>query len=190
MRDWGILVLVILVLYVTGLHTTVAAFAQRMLLETHLLTPKTELLEEDKKVELDYSFSLQTLDGQPVNATVFKNKVLFVNIWATWCAPCIAEMPGIADLYSELKQDQSIAFVMLATDRDQSKPGKFIERKGYDLPVYIPNGFLPEVFRVPSIPTTFVFDKNGKLISKKIGMAKYNTNSFKKFLRKHAEKSD
>ena len=183
LRELGVIGLLILILYLTGLHTDVAAFAQRVILETGLITPSTETVED---VYLDYDFELKTLEGEHVSFRQFENKVVFINLWATWCPPCIAEMPGIQDLYSSIDHDD-IEFVMITIDRDTQKPPKFIERKGYTFPVYYPEDSFPELLRAPSIPTTFVFDKSGKLISKKVGMAKYNRKSFRNFLIKHAE---
>jgi len=186
LKHWGVIGVIFLTLYLTGLHTHVAAFAQRMVLETGLMTPDTELPIEDQK-RIDYNLKLRNIDGSGIHLSELKDKVLFINIWATWCAPCIAEMPGIQDLYDQIEHED-IAFVMLSMDNDPEKASKFIDRKEYTFPVYTPASRVPEVFRAPSIPTTFVVSKEGKIISKKVGMAKYNKQSFKKFLEKWADK--
>ncbi len=188
-REWGVFVAIIATLYFTGLHTEVAAYAQRAVLATGLITPDTELGEEDRAV-IDYSFKIKSMDGQVVELSEFKDKVIFINLWATWCPPCRAEMPSIQKLYDKLKDNENIVFVMLSLDKEgnEGKITKFIDKKSFDFPTYMPASEMPDVLRSPSIPTTFVVGKSGKIVSKKVGMAKYDTKSFENFLLKEAGK--
>jgi len=178
-KEIGIVIAIFGILYLTGLHTDVAAFTQRVILQTGIITPDTELPENEQE-QLDYNLALASIDGQQVHLSDFKGKVLFINIWATWCAPCIAEMPGIQSLFEETNSD--VVFIMLSMDDSNDKAKKFIERKGFTFPVYLPASRVPEMLRAPSIPTTLVVNKEGKVVSKKVGMAKYNTKKFKRFL--------
>ncbi|GAA0191580.1 TlpA disulfide reductase family protein [Fulvivirga kasyanovii] len=184
LREWGIFLAIGLFLYFTGLYTDVAALAQRAILSTGLITADTELEDPEKA---DFNFTLQTLDGQMVKLEDFKGKVIFLNLWATWCPPCIAEMPGIQDLYDKI-DNEDIVFVMLSMDNSAEKPKKFIDKKEYTFPVYLPASRVPDVFRSPSIPTTYVISKDGKIVSKKVGMANYDTKAFRNFLNKQASK--
>jgi hypothetical protein len=70
----------------------------------------------------------------------------------------------------------------LDTDENKGKVVKYIQDKEFTFPVYQPSGSLPEQLHVPSIPTTFVVGKDGKIKSKKIGTANYDTEKFKSFL--------
>lgn len=178
-KEIGIVIAIFGILYLTGLHTDVAAFTQRVILQTGIITPDTELPTSEQE-QLDYNLALASIDGQQVHLSDFKGKVLFINIWATWCAPCIAEMPGIQSLYEEASSD--VVFIMLSMDDSNEKAKKFIERKGFTFPVYLPASRVPEMLRAPSIPTTLVVNKEGLVVSKKVGMAKYNTKKFKRFL--------
>lgn len=180
-KEWGVFVVIIATLYLTGLHTNVAAFAQRMVLSAGFITPNIDLPEEDK-ADIDYNFKLQDMEGNIISLESFRNKVIFINEWATWCAPCIAEMPGIQSLYDEMKDKKDLVFVMLSLDTKPGKISKFIDKKGYTFPVYVAASQVPDVLRSPSIPTTFVVSKTGKIVSKKVGMAKYDTKKFKNFL--------
>ncbi|UII30570.1 TlpA family protein disulfide reductase [Fulvivirga ulvae] len=184
LREWGIFLALGLFLYFTGLYTDVAALAQRAILSTGLITADTKLENPEKA---DFNFTLQALDGQTVKFEDFKGKVIFLNVWATWCAPCIAEMPGIQDLYNKI-DNKDIVFVMLSMDDSIEKPKRFIAKKEYTFPVYLPASRVPDVFRSPSIPTTYVISKDGKIVAKKVGMANYDTKSFRKFLNKQASK--
>lgn len=183
-KEIGIVIAIFGMLYLTGLHTDVAAFTQRVILQTGIITPDTELPTSEQE-QLDYNLALASIDGQQVHLSNFKDKVLFINIWATWCAPCIAEMPGIQSLYEEASSD--VVFIMLSMDDSNEKAKKFIESKGFTFPVYLPASKVPEMLRAPSIPTTLVVNKEGMIISKKVGMAKYNTKKFKRFLEELSE---
>lgn len=186
-REWGVFIAIIGVLYFTGLYTEVAAFAQRVILTSGLITPNTEI-EITNKEKLDYNLKLIDLKGNITPMDSFKNKVIFINEWATWCAPCIAEMPSIQNLYDEIGDNENIVFVMLTFEEDKNKVKKFITKKDFTFPVYGIASKLPEVLRSSSIPTTFVISKSGEIISKKVGMAKYDTEKFKSFLLEEASK--
>ena len=187
LREWGVFVLIIGILYFTGLYTDVAAFAQRIVLTTGLLQPNTEESVTDSS-KMDYNFKLIDMESNIIPVENFKGKVIFLNEWATWCAPCIAEMPGIQNLYDEMKGNENIVFIMLTSDSDKKKIDKFINKKGYSFPVYGAASALPDVLRSPSIPTTFVISKTGEIVSKNVGMAKYDTEDFKNFLLEEANK--
>jgi peroxiredoxin len=182
LKFWGIAGSIFLILYLTGLHTEVAGFAQRIILSTGLITPDTEI-DENIVEDADFDFQLKNLDGEVVNLNDYKGKVIFLNIWATWCPPCIAEMPGIQSLYDKVDKDK-IVFVMLSTDNSEEKARKFIEKKGFTFPVFMAASQVPEAFRVSSIPSTFVISPEGKIVSKKVGMADYDKKSFLNFLEK------
>lgn len=186
-REWGVFIAIIGVLYFTGLYTEVAAFAQRVVLTSGLITPNTEI-EDTIKGKLDYNFKLIDFEGNIIPMDNFKNKVIFINEWATWCAPCIAEMPSIQNLYNEIGDNENIVFVMLSMEENKKKIEKFINKKGFTFPVYGVASELPDVLKSSSIPTTFVVSKSGEIISKKVGMAKYDTEKFKAFLLEEASK--
>ena len=184
MGSWLVISTVMLTLYLTGLHTEVIGRVQQIFLSTGLLKPSvhqasTYVLNQVQPVP--YNIPLLKLNGEKENVKDFAGKVVFVNLWATWCPPCIAEMPSIHKLYAQVDTSQ-IKFVMLSLDEDIEKAKKFINRKDYTFPVYTPQAALPSDFATNSIPTTFVIAPNGKIVMRKEGMAKYNTTEFKKFL--------
>ncbi len=186
LKSWGFIATIFLTLYLTGLHTEVAAFAQRVILYTGIINPDTELPEAEK-VDVDYNFQLQDLEGKTINLEEFKGKVIFLNLWATWCPPCVAEMPSIQSLYEKMDND-NVVFVMLSMDDNPEKARKFIKRKGFTFPVYMAASRVPDAFRSPSIPTTMVISPEGKIVSKKVGMANYDKKSFIKFLEDQASR--
>ena len=172
LTEWLIIVVVGLTLYFTGLHTEAIGLLQRGLLATGIIQPNK--VEEDKSA--DYNFLLTDINGNEVSFTQFKNQTVFLNFWATWCPPCIAEMPDIDDLYQ--KKGSEVSFVMISLDENRIKAKEFVERKGYHLPIYFLKTGLPKAYSTSSIPTTYVISPDGKLVVENHGMAKYNTESF------------
>lgn len=174
----AVLAAVVLVLYVTGLHTEVIGFVQRGLLQTGLMNPDTERAEAAPAA--DYNLMLRDPRGRVVPLSEWKGKVVFLNVWATWCPPCVAEMPGIAALYRDMGQE--VVFVMLSRDREFEKAMAFMERKGYEMPVYTLAGPMPAVYGSNALPTTYVIDPQGRLVLTHAGMADYDTRKFRAFL--------
>jgi len=176
--EWVVFLGVIVILWATGLHTPVIGFIQGLVLKTGIIKPNIELENPD---EADYNLKLTDRDGNPASLLDFQGKVIFMNIWATWCPPCIAEMPDIHDLYQEMKNDD-IVFVMLSVDDDLQKAISFVDKKGFEFPVYQLAGPMPVAFESSAIPTTFVISPEGKIVVRKSGMAKYNSQKFREYL--------
>lgn len=182
---------VIMTLYLTGLHTEVIGFVQRGLLATGLMNPKIEVttpgkgaLSEETKSSLpaaDFNLQLKDKNGTVISLGDLKGKVIFLNFWATWCPPCIAEMPGINNLHEELGDE--VVFVLLSLDDDFETAKAFDQRKGYDLPIYTLAGNLPAMYQSSAIPTTYVIDAAGNLALTHKGMADYDTKKFKSFIK-------
>ena len=180
--SWFVILSVILTIYLTGLQTEVIGKVQQLVLATGMIRPDLPP-ETVTQLTEGHDFPLVTLDGKPANLNDFKGKVIFMNLWATWCPPCIAEMPNIHKLY-EKTSATDVAFVMLSLDEDFEKARKFVKRKAYTFPVYGLKEGLPAEFETTIIPTTYVIDRNGKIVLRKEGMAKYDTDEFKIFLDK------
>lgn len=181
-------ILLIVVLQATGLLSSVSVFTQRAAMEAGLFKATPEEIIKVKP-DFDYNFSIKDLNGNKIPFEQFKGKVVFLNMWATWCGPCRAEMPGIQSLYQQVKSD-SIAFVMLSWDRDNDKPKieKYIEKNSYTFPVYQRSSYLPDNLEVPSIPTTFIISKDGKIIQKVVGVRNYDSKKMIQYLKAEATK--
>lgn len=192
---WAVMLGIFGVLYLTGLHTEAIGQVQRLLLATGIKNadvPET-LQNPDATAVVDAAaaanpemagsgFKMVDLNGKQVNFESLKGKVVFLNIWATWCPPCIAEMPNIQKLYDKVGSDK-IAFVMLSVDEGgMAKVKKFIDRKKYTFPVYIPASQFPQEFYSNAIPTTFIISPEGKIVAKQEGMADYDTKEVREFL--------
>ncbi|MEN7551583.1 TlpA disulfide reductase family protein [Rapidithrix thailandica] len=116
-------------------------------------------------------------EGNAVNFEDFKGKVVFVNNWASWCPPCVAEMPSIQKLRETFTEDE-LSFVMVSFDRNPQVGLKFMERKGFDLPVYFPGRKFPDKFVTDGIPATFVLSPQGEVLFTHVGMTDYASSSF------------
>ncbi|NJW51342.1 TlpA family protein disulfide reductase [Salinimicrobium oceani] len=139
----------------------------------------TRISEKDRENLESYNWNLVDLEGKPVNFKHSIGQVAIVNLWATWCPPCIAEMPSFQKLYSEYGDRVDFYFV---TSEDPEKLKRFMDKKDYDLPVYLPLGLAPEKMRSRSLPTTYVISRNGKVVVDKKGSANWNDSGFKKLL--------
>ena len=181
LTEWGIFIGIAGILYFTGLHTEVIGGLQRVILKTGIMKPNTETKEENL-TKANYDFSLVTMDGKVVPFDEFKGKVVFMNFWATWCPPCIAEMPEIENLYEDYKDNEKFAFIMVNLDEDVGKARSFLEKKDYTFPVYKLVSGLPNVYESQSIPTTFVISPEGNIVSTHKGMASYDNKKFREFL--------
>jgi len=97
----------------------------------------------------------------------FSGKPVFINFWATWCPPCRAEMPSIIALME--KTGNTAVFVFI-TNEAPEKVEPFLQKQGWNLPVYYPLENAPEQFQAKSLPTTIVINKNGEIIHRSEGM--------------------
>ncbi|MYK52649.1 MAG: TlpA family protein disulfide reductase [Gemmatimonadetes bacterium] len=91
-----------------------------------------------------------------------------LDFWATWCGPCLAELPYFQELVNLYKNDPSVAFLTISQDRSKDVARKFIEQKGYTFPVIFDTG-IGQLFEVEGIPLLIVIDKEGKIRYKHFG---------------------
>lgn len=127
-------------------------------------------------------------DGSLVHSDSFKGKVVFINFWATWCPPCIAEMPSINNLYLKNKHNPNIIFLMVDADNDLKTASSFMNKKGYALPLATTNSPVPAQWFKETLPTTVVLDKEGNIAYHHEGIANYETEEFQQFLKRLVDK--
>lgn len=129
----------------------------------------------------DYNWSVTDLTGKTIKADGWKGKVVVLNLWATWCGPCVAEMPSFQSLYEKTKND-NVAFVFLSNE-DQDTVNKFIQKRNYSLPIYTATEPLPSSFSTDAIPKTFVISPAGKIVFEHIGGANWDSQKTIDFLK-------
>lgn len=140
-------------------------------------SPSVEKVEGGARV-FDYNWELKGINTSDVNFSEFKGKVIFLNFWATWCPPCIAELPSIQNFYNDFNKEVAFVFV---TNENWKEINSFFKKENYQFPVYqSKTSYLEELPSVKSIPRTFVIDKQGNIRVDKSGAANWNSTSFRK----------
>jgi thiol-disulfide isomerase/thioredoxin len=129
----------------------------------------------------DYDWTVQSLDGQDFKITEAKEKVVFLNFWATWCSPCVAEMGSIQRLYEKLK-DTGVVFACISNEKT-SKVSRFVRRKGFTFPIYTMRRLPPAVFDTQRVPATFILSRDGRIALKHIGSAKWDDDKTVDFMK-------
>ena len=115
-------------------------------------------------------FTLPGLDGQMVSLADYRGKVVFLNIWATWCPPCVEEMPSMEKLYKQLKTE---GFEILAVSMDVSGAQAvlpFMKKHKLSFPALTDTeGAMKSLYQTTGVPETFIIDKDGTIVEKIIG---------------------
>jgi len=129
----------------------------------------------------DYDVQLKGINVPSTNLKNLKgNKLVFLNFWGTWCAPCREEWPTIQDLY-EARKDK-IDFVLIAMQDKEEDVVKFMKEKGYTAPVYIAQSPVSKNILPKAFPTTFLLDKNGRILLKEDASKDWNSKSVNDFI--------
>ncbi len=180
-RSWAIMLGVFAILYFTGLTTPIMGGLQSLLLSTGLIKPTIGHSEREGQ-DFDFSGQFMDLHGDRLGLSQLRGKTIFINLWATWCPPCRAEMPHIEQLYQKLGEREDIAFLMIALDDDFSKSTKFVKDKGFTFPVVHAAYGLNPSLQSQAIPTTLVVSPEGKVVFYQEGMSNFDTQEFREFL--------
>jgi peroxiredoxin len=129
-------------------------------------------------------FVLEDMRGNAVRMSNFRGKVVFVNVWTTWCEPCRAEMPAMEVLYRRMPDD---GFVMLAVSADadgREVVEPFVRELGLTFPVLLdPDGQVPGRYGVTGYPETFIVDRNGRVVAHEIGPREWSDPRYERALR-------
>ena len=116
------------------------------------------------------NFILPDLDGKMVSLSDYKGKVVFLNIWATWCPPCVEEMPSMEKLYQELKGEP---FEILAVNIDASGAKAvlpFMTENKLSFPALMdPKGDIKSLYQTTGVPESFIIDEEGIIVEKIMG---------------------
>ncbi|HKV54577.1 MAG TPA: TlpA disulfide reductase family protein [Candidatus Binataceae bacterium] len=117
------------------------------------------------------NFHLKDLKGDTVSLSGLRGKVVFLNVWATWCGPCREEMPSIEKLYDEFQKDQDFVVLAVSQDTDGSKAvTPYVEKKGLKFTVLLdPQNEVGEMYGVDGIPETFIIGRDGRIVAHHVG---------------------
>ena len=126
-------------------------------------------LEADDEVRQKADFTLTDLTGKSWTLKDLRGKVVLVNFWATWCPPCRKEIPDLISLYQRF-QNQGLVILGIS-DEPAQKVGTFVAEKMVNYPVLLdPDEKVHKLFMVEGIPKTFIYDRDGQLVTQSIDM--------------------
>ncbi len=136
------------------------------------------------------NFTLPDINGKMVSLTDYRGKVVFLNIWATWCSPCVEEMPSMEKLYQELKGE---SFEILAVSIDVSGAKAvlpFMKKHKLSFPALLDTkGAIKNLYQTTGIPESFIIDKNGIIAEKIIGPRNWAASSAIGYIRNLIQKN-
>lgn len=173
--DIAIAIMLILLL-IPGTRKDMAALILKPTLFLHQPHVKSNKVQLDDEA---LNWKLQGADGITFSLNDFEDQVVFINLWATWCPPCIAEMSDLQKLYNAYGDKVQFMFI---SNENYLVLEDFIANKGYNIPVFTPLTEYPEKLQTNSIPTTFVINKKGEIVIHKAGVAKWNSKRVRNIL--------
>ena len=133
-------------------------------LDDPLLASAMQKLAADEADVEKADFTLKDLQGHEVTLSQLRGKVVLVNFWATWCAPCRLEMPDLNGFYSRFRSQGLV--ILSITNEESSKVSPVIKEIGYRPPVLLdPDSQAAARFHVENLPRSFVFNRKGKLVA-------------------------
>jgi peroxiredoxin len=116
-------------------------------------------------------FSVKDLEGKPLGLTAMKGKVVLIDFWATWCGPCVAELPHVLKAY-EKHHAQGFEIIGISLDKEKAQLTSFLTREKMTWPQHLdgedPNTSLAAKYGIEGIPATFLLDREGKIIEKNL----------------------
>lgn len=138
------------------------------------------VLGRDKQDQLEpFSYKLTTLEGEHVNKQIGHGNVVFISYWATWCPPCIAEMPSIQSLYEDY--GDKVDFLLISNE-DPKDISRFLKKKQFSVPAYVARMNPPYDLFDRTIPTNYIIDQEGKIIVREKGASDWNSKKIRDVL--------
>lgn len=120
--------------------------------------------------KLAANFTLKDLNGAPISLASLRGKVVFLNIWATWCAPCREEMPSIESLYNAFKANNDFVVLAVSQDTDGGSVRPFVQQNHLQFRVLLdPRNEVGERYDVSGIPETFIIGRDGRIVAHHVG---------------------
>ncbi|MCK5824852.1 MAG: TlpA family protein disulfide reductase [Ichthyobacteriaceae bacterium] len=170
----------LLILFFTPAGKEIKLWAQK--LRVAVSSPSIENVEDQKQLtSYDYKWQFKDAEGNLVSLADYKGKVVVLNFWATWCPPCVAEMPSFQELYNTYNNKVVFLFV---SNEEFSVTKPFMKKKEFNMPVYNQISNAPGVLKHSVLPTTFLIDQNGKIVIEESGATDWNSKNMHELLEK------
>jgi thiol-disulfide isomerase/thioredoxin len=138
----------------------------------NLATPRFDASQTGSRA--DFSWPVADLDGKPVDLGRYRGKAVFLNVWATWCGPCVAEMPSIARLSADPRL-KDVAFVGVSVDDDDEPVRRFVKEHSLRFTILRATGPAPAAFATEGIPATFLIAPDGRIAARHVGSARWDS---------------
>lgn len=129
----------------------------------------------------DYGWTIRPLGGEPIELEAFRGDVLMINLWASWCTPCVREMETIERLARRLA-DTEARFLIVAAEGERAVR-RHLRRYSYDLPIYLEVDPIPPRFGLRGLPTSWIVDRQGRILARHHGEAVWDTHEVESFVR-------
>ncbi len=113
-------------------------------------------------------FKLTKVDGSTMEMSDHRGKVIVINFWATWCGPCLTELPLFEKTITKFKDDKDVVFLALTTDEDRELVAPYLKQYKFNIPVSHAE-YLDDFFAITSIPTTIILDRKGQVSFRQAG---------------------
>ena len=121
-------------------------------------------------------FALPDLDGRTLRLSQFRGKVVFLNVWTTWCPPCRMEMPAMEALYRQLHDEDLVVLAVSQDENGAEAVRPFVAELGLTFPVLLdPEGRVSTRYGVTGYPETFIIDRDGHVVKHTIGPAEWQS---------------
>lgn len=172
---------IIILLLIPSTRMTLVTFVKKATLIAPL---KINAPDNFRLEDSDYRWYFESGENENIYLEQFKGELIFLNFWATWCPPCLAEMPSIQSLYEEY--GDKIRFIIVSRE-SQDVIYEFVRKNEYTFPVYSQSVSEPEIFQSQSIPTSYLISPSGNIILKKKGAAKWDSKKIKELINTYLE---
>ncbi len=168
-----ILDIVLIVFLIMVINPSTRPLFQQAIIELGIMPSGVNKTDEQTVGKEFYDWKLKTPEGNII--TPQKGKVYFINFWATWCPPCVAELPYIEKLSTIMANNTNVEIITVVTETNE-KIKNFMSTKDYSFKYYLKYSAEPASIRKSSIPSTFIIDKNGVIKLDKVGAYKWSGN--------------
>ena len=136
------------------------------------------------------NFNLPDLNGNMVSLTDFKGKVVLLNVWATWCLPCVEEMPSMEKLYQKLKDEGLVILSVSIDEKGAEVVRPFMKNHKLSFPALTDaEGKTKTLYQITGVPESFIIDKDGSIVEKIIGPRDWATSGAINYFRNLIHKS-
>ena len=117
-----------------------------------------------------HNFTLATLDGKHASLNDYRGKVVLLNFWATWCAPCRKEMPSIQTLWDHYKGRDLVVLAVSEDDGEREQITDFIHKINVNFPILLDHDLkVGDSYMLPGLPTTYLIGRDGTIAAAIVG---------------------